>query len=230
MMEKKFIVNCYSKWRFVVMFLIVLLLPNTISYILFKFSILDINEWVLFIFNILLTLIFFFNFSKYTSKTVLDITSDGMFYHFEWKKPYLGFKLLPAMSFSLTDIKTYKFEPSNQFHLFRIKLKSGQKIVLHQYEWDSRDDFREFVYFFERAVKNYNKKKSTITPIASEPLIMENKTFLIFLAVLISIIIVSAIVLISIKGVNNPKGFLPILIVLGPLVWVIRIIVKGLKK
>jgi hypothetical protein len=229
-MEKKFIINCYSKWRYVVILVLVLILPGIFSYILFKYRILDINEWILFVFNVLLTLLFFFNFSKYFSKTILEITTDRINYNFEWKNPYLGFKLLPAMSFSISDIKSYKFEPSNHFHLFKIKLKSGQKIVLHQYEWDSNDDFQDFVDYFQRIVKNHNKKKSTVEPIMPEPSIMENKKFLIFLAILITIIFISAIVLISTKGINNPKGILPILIVLGPLIWVISLIVKGLRK
>jgi hypothetical protein len=226
-MEKKFVVNCYSKWRFLLVLFFLMLFLALFMFFPLKFSKYGETIGVILIF---LSLIPFFYTPKYFAKTILEITSDGINYNFEWIKPYWGFKLFPPVAFALSDVKTYKYEPSNQFHLFRIKLKSGQKIVLHQYEWDSKDDFQDFVDYFQRIVKNHNKKKSTIEPIKSEPLIMENKKFLIFLAIIISLIIIAAIVLISLKGINNPKGIIPILIILGPLFWVIQQIIVGLRK
>jgi len=83
---------------------------------------------------------------------------------------------------------------------------------------------------FKRTIESYNKKKSTTAVIEKEKSIMENRTFLVAIGLLIGVIFIATILLVIFKGVSNMKGIIPILIVLGPLIWVIIRIVKGLQK
>ncbi len=59
---------------------------------------------------------------------------------------------------------------------------------------------------------------------------MENRTFLITIGFLIGMIFIATILLVIFKGVSNMKGIITVLIVLGPLIWVIIRIVKGFQK
>ena len=99
---------------------------------------------------------------------------------------------------------------------------SGKTIKLHRWYNDSNDDFDKFMTQFKRAIESYNKKKSTETVIEKEKLIMENRTFLITVGLLIGMIFIAAILLLIFRGVRNIKGIFPMLIVLGPLIWVCK--------
>jgi hypothetical protein len=169
-------------------------------------------------------------FPKLYAKTVYQVKIDTEWILFECIKPYLWSKPSEPIRVNLNDLKSFKYEPSNNFDLFRLRLKSGKKIRFYQYFFDNKDDFDVFLRDFRKAVTNYNKENSTITPIEEEKSIMENKYFLWIVAVIISVIFIGTILLLIFKGVSNPKGIIAILIVLGPLSWVITQVVQGLKK
>lgn len=82
---------------------------------------------------------------------------------------------------------------------------------------------------FRRKVKIYNKTNST-NPIEEEKLIMNNKIFLWIVTVILIIVFIGTIILLAFKGVSNIKGIMSILIILGPLAWVMNQIIKGLRK
>lgn len=108
-------------------------------------------------------------------------------------------------------------------------MKSGRKIKIHSCFFDNDFDFDDFITQLSRSVASYNKKKSTITAIEEETSLMENRTFLITLAILLGVFFVAVILLMIFKGVSNLKAITFILISLGPMVWVIRQIVIGLE-
>lgn len=127
------------------------------------------------------------------------------------------------------ELKSYKYEPSSNFDLFRLRLRNGKKIKFYRFYYDIDDDFDVFMQDFRRKVKIYNKTNST-NPIEEEKLIMNNKIFLWIVTVILIIVFIGTIILLAFKGVSNIKGIMSILIILGPLAWVMNQIIKGLRK
>ena len=176
------------------------------------------------------TFISLFTLPKYTAKALLLISSDTEGFQFDWVKPYWGSKPKLTQRVRLDELKSYKYESSYNFSTLKLRLKSGSRIQLHRWYNDSNDDFDKFLTHFKRTIESYNKKKSTTAVIEKEKSIMENRTFLVAIGLLIGVIFIATILLVIFKGVSNMKGIIPILIVLGPLIWVIIRIVKGLQK
>lgn len=227
-MEKKYRVILYSKIRFACILipswlagfpLAMLLIPHGIA-----------GQIILGILAIAIVFSSLFIFPKYIARSLLLISSYTEGFQFDWVKPYWGNKPKPTQRVSLDELKSYKYESSYNFSTLKLRLKSGSRIQLHRWYNDSNDDFDKFLTHFKRTIESYNKKKSTTAVIEKEKSIMENRTFLIAIGFLIGMIFIATILLLIFKGVSNMKGIIPILIVLGPLIWVIIQIVKGLQK
>lgn len=227
-MEKKYRVIHYSKIRFASVLipswlsgfpLAMLLIPHGIA-----------GQIVLGILAIVLVFSSFFIFPKYIAKAILLISTDMEGFQLDWVKPYWGSKPKQLQRVRLEELKSYKYESSYNFSTLKLRLKSGSKIQLHRWYNDSNDDFDKFMTHFKRTIESYNKKKSTTAVIEKEKSVMENRTFLVAIGLLIGVIFIATILLIIFKGVSNMKGIIPILIVLGPLIWVIIRIVKGLQN
>jgi uncharacterized membrane protein len=167
---------------------------------------------------------------KYIAKAIIVIYIDPEGLQFDWVKPYWGSRPKQTQRVSLDELKSYKYESSYNFSTLKLRLKSSGRIKLHRWYNDSNDDFDKFMTHFKRTIESYNKKKSTTTVIEKEKSIMENRSFLIAIGLVIGVIFIATILLLIFKGVSNMKGIIPILIVLGPLIWVIIRIVKGLQK
>jgi len=227
-MERKFNTICYSKWRFATLFLLYLVSVVPITLLFLRFGI--VGQIVIGIYLIIGTMLAFFILPRYVAKALLLISSDSEGFQFDWIKPYLGCKPKPTQYVRLDELKSYKYESSYNFSTLKLRLKSGSSIQLHRWHNDSNDDFDKFMTHFKRTIESYNKKKSTTAVIEKEKSIMENRTFLIAIGLLIGMIFVATILLLIFKGVSNMKGIIPILIVLAPLIWVIIRIVKGLQK
>lgn len=227
-MEKKYRVIQYSKIRFACILipswlsgfpLAMLLIPNGIA-----------AQIILGVLAIAIVFSSLFVFPKYIAKAILLISTDAEGFQFDWVKPYWGSKPKPTQRVRLDELKSYKYESSYNFSTLKLKLKSGSRIQLHRWYNDSNDDFDKFMNHFKRSIESYNKKKSTTAVIEKEKSIMENRTFLIAIGLLIGVIFIATILLLNFKGVSNIKGIIPILIVFAPLIWVIIQIVKGLQK
>ena len=167
---------------------------------------------------------------KLYAKAIYQVKIDTEGILFENIKPILWGKLQAPVRINFSELKSYKYEPSNNFDMFRLRLKTGKKIRFDRYFFDSNDGFDIFFRDFQKTLRIYNKSKDTDNKINEENLIMNNKVFLWAVAVVLTAIIIGSIMLICIKGISNPKGFVSILVVFAPLVWVIRQIIKGLKK
>ena len=227
-MDKKYRVFHYSKIRFACILIPSWLSGFPLAMLLIPHGI--VGQIVLGVLAIVLVFGSFFIFPKYFAKAILLISTDTEGFQLNWVKPYWGIKPKQIQHFRLDELKSYKYESSYNFSTLKIKLKSGNRILLHRWYNDSNDDFDKFLTHFKRTIKNYNKKKSTIAVIEEEKLIMEIRTFLVAIGLLIGVIFIATILLVIFKGVSNMKGIIPILIVLGPLIWVIIRIVKGLQK
>lgn len=227
-MERKFNIICYSKWRFTILFFlyVVSIIPVALFFLHFGIT----GQIIIGIYLIIGTVLAFFILPKFVSKATLLISTDTEGFQFDWVKPYWGSKPKLTQRVRLDELKSYKYESSYNFSKLKLRLKSGSRIQLHRWYNDSNDDFDKFMTHFKRTIESYNKKKSTTAVIEKEKSIMENRTFLVAIGLLIGVIFIATILLVIFKGVSNMKGIIPILIVLGPLIWVIIRIVKGLQK
>jgi hypothetical protein len=167
---------------------------------------------------------------KYIAKGIVQILIDTDSIQLTWVKSFLGNTANQSVQFRFDEIKSYKFEPSYNFDTLKIEFNSGEKLKIHRWLYDKKDDFNKFMTLFKRKIEAHNKKKSTVTPIKKERLIMENKTFLLIIGIVIALLIIFAIALIFIMRVSNIKGIVSLLIVIGPLIWVAIQVVNGLKK
>ena len=227
-MERTFNTICYSKWRFAILFLlyVVYIIPVALFFLHFGIT----GQIIIGIYLVIGTILSFFVLPRYVSKAILLISCDMEGFQFDWVKPYWGSKPKLTQRVRLDELKSYKYESSYNFSTLKLRLKSGSRIQLHRWYNDSNDDFDKFLTHFKRTIESYNKKKSTTAVIEKEKSIMENRTFLVAIGLLIGVIFVATILMVIFKGVSNMKGIIPILIVLGPLIWVIIRIVKGLQK
>ena len=217
----------YSKFRFALLLFLLILSIIPVTIVLYKY-----NIWghLLILFYILITLIPFFKFPKYIAKSVLKIVLEVDGIQIDWIKPYWGSKPKQSQRIDFDELKSYKFEGSYNFSTLKLRFISGKRLKFHRWYNDDNDDFDKFLRHFIKAIDSHNKRKSTVIPVIKENLIMENKNFLITIAIVIGIIIISAILLIIFKGVSNIRGIIYIFIVLAPLIWVIKQIIKGLQK
>jgi len=231
-MEKNYKIIFYSKQRilyiiFIPLFCLVVLAPLRGKGLLIipKEIMIGLCIWVILGILTLLPI-----FPKFYAKAVYLAKIDPEGILLDNIKPYLWGKLQQPLRVKFNELKSYKYEPSNNFDMFRLRLKTGKKIKFDRYFFDSKDDFYVFLWNFEKAIKVYNKSTDKDNQINAEKLIMDNKVFLWVVAVIIMLMAISAVVLISIKGINNPKAFVSIFVFLGPLGWVISQVIKGLKK
>jgi len=182
------------------------------------------------LFVIILVILPLFILPKYIAKGIVQILIDTDSIQLTWVKSFLGNTANQSVQFRFDEIKSYKFEPSYNFDTLKIEFNSGEKLKIHRWLYDKKDDFNKFMTLFKRKIEAHNKKKSTVTPIKKERLIMENKTFLLIIGIVIALLIIFAIALIFIMRVSNIKGIVSLLIVIGPLIWVAIQVVNGLKK
>ena len=227
-MDKSYRIIHYSKIRFACILILSWLSALPLSILLFPLGI--IGQIILGILAIVIVFASLFTIPNYLAKAILVIYVDNEGFQFDWIKQYWENKPKLIQRVSLNELKSYKYESSYNFCTLRLRLKSGSKIKLHRWYNDSNDDFDKFMTHFKRTLESYNKKKSTTSVIEKEKLIMENRTFLVAIGLLIGVIFIATILLAIFKGVSNMKGIIPILIVLGPLIWVLIQIVKGLQK
>ena len=227
-MRKNFKIIFYSKVRFLVLFLlfIISLIPISLLFLPLGIG----GQISIGVYLIVSTILSFFTLPKYFAKKTLQITLDPKGFQLDWIKPYWGSKPRQSQYIGLDELKSYKYEPSYNFSTLRLKLKSGEKLKLHRWYNDDKDDFDKFMAHFRRIVENHNKRKSTTTLIEKERQTMENRVFLLAAGIIIALIFLATELLIIFKGMSNLKGLISIAIVLGPLIWVTRQIIQGLKK
>ena len=227
-MENRYSIICYSKWRFALLFLITLGMLISIAKLFNPLG--TIGEILIFVYLIIGVVIPFFILPKYIAKGIIQIIIDTDSIQLIWVKYFLGSAIKKPLKFRFDEIKSYKFEPSNNFDTIKIEFNSGEKLKIHRWLYDKKDDFNKFMTLFKRKIEAHNKKKSTVTQIKKERLIMENKTFLLIIGIVIALLIIFAIALIFIMRVSNIKGIVSLLIVIGPLIWVAIQVANGLKK
>ena len=228
-MANIYLLNNYSKGRFLNILFYIIISSFFSPFIFLRYG--NLGAFFIVFYLLIVTVLFATILPKYFAKAILEIKSEGDKLQLNWIKPYWGSKLKPSVVISLNEIKSYKFESSRNFDTLKLTLYSGKKIRFNLWYLDNKDDFDKFVRHFIKLINGYNKKISTVTPIIIEKSLMEKRTFLIILAVLIGIIILGSILLIIFKGIHNATGGLFIILgVFGGLIWTISEIIKRLRK
>lgn len=224
-MENIFKIFCYSKFRFtLIVFLPIIILPILVTIV--KNTIGGVWEYVVGIIIIGLVIYSWFKSPKYFAKSVLQITIIPEGIIISSVKPFYGFKNSEDNLVRFDDIKTYKYEVSNNFSVFKINLKNGKKIVINRWYNDSNDEFDKFFTFFERKIKSYNKSNPW-SLIVKKKLLMEDKRFLKVLAFILLTVILFSLFLIFKFGIRNFSGLLFLFISLPSLIWIIITINKN---
>lgn len=229
-MNTSFQIIKYSKLRAaIIMYIPLLILPILVPIARQTFG--GIWEYLVGFFVIFIGILNMFITPKYLAKSILklDIASNTL--TINCITPFFGNrKNSNQQTISFNDIKSYKYEHSTYFNTFKITLKNNKKFVIHRWYYDCLDEFDKFLLFFIKNVKVYNKDKNTQNVILKDNLIMENRTFLIFIGLTIISIFITTIILIITKGINNPKGIIYILCFSPPLFWLIKQIYNGLFR
>lgn len=167
---------------------------------------------------------------KYFAKSVIEIWCNDTCIEIANKKPFYGSKINKKISMRFDDFKSYKFEATSNFSTFIITLKDGSTHKFHRWYNDNNDQFDEFYKVFTQKIKIINKTHRFSNEIKREKSILENRTFLIVIAIILTLIILATIILLFTRGVQNKSGFIYIFIFLGPLVWLANQIYNGLRK
>ncbi len=217
----------YSKLRFLLIFLICCasIIPVTLFSLRFGAigtigTILSIGACILFPFLALNVL------PKKLAKAIMNLTVSKDCLRLEWEKQFAGFEK-ESQEIPWENIVSYKYEPSHNFNLLRFNLIDGGSVKFYQWFFDCDDDFRKFLRDFEQGIQ-HDKRKKTVGKtghIERQKNLMENKSVLVSLAVMIVLVCSLLVFAVATKGFANPKGLILIGIVLGPLIWSIRNII-----
>lgn len=228
-MENKFEILSYSKIRMALL----MLFSSTLALLLTILGGKIFGEVGLKIaggISILIGLLNTFITPKYLAKSVVEIYFKNTGLEITCVKPFYGSKISRTILVSYQELKSYKFESTNYFSTFKITLKNGTTHKFHRWYNDNDDQYDKFYSKFTDNIKAYNKRADTLERIERQKTLFENRTFLLSLAIIIFMLILSSVVLLSIKGVQNKAGIITLLIFMAPLSWVITKVVNGFKK
>lgn len=167
---------------------------------------------------------------KYLAKSVWMVYYHDSSFEMTCIKPFWGSKKGKMISIRYDDIKSYKFDVTNNFSTLRVILKDGTVRKLHKWYNDDNDQFEDFIATFNKNIKVYNNKRNSTEKVEKEKSIFENRTFLIGLAIILFLIVLTTVVLLFTRGIQNKFGLVFISMVLAPLVWVIRNVIEGFKN
>ena len=179
-------------------------------------------------------------FLKRYAKAHYQVKIDAEGIQFDNIKPYLWKKLQQPLRINFDQLISYLYDINNDFYMFRLRLKTGKKIIFFRDFIDCEDDFEIFLTDFEKALKAYNNSKKTDNQINEEKLIIDNTVFLwvkvvvtILIVVVLTLILMASVILLILKKISNQER-LVILIVFVPLIlvmiWTIIPTVKRLRK
>ena len=227
-MKREFYINIYSRVRFMELLFLMLVIVMILTYIFARYG--NLGIIMILIANIILVILTNLILPKKYGKAIIKITSEKRNYKIEYLQPYRFRKMKPILEFHLRDVDSYKYESGYIFDFFKIKFKSGKVLKLNQWFFDKDDDFMKFMNSFKSDIKSYNQLKGTTEPIERQKSLLENRTYLIVMAIMFSLIIIGIIVGLILKGTSNKGGLIMVGVILGPMIWSISQIINGLRQ
>ena len=136
-----------------------------------------------------------------------------------WIKQYI-FHKKPNRKITLSEIESYKYQPDQNFDLFKLNLKDGSEIRLWHFTFTAGDDFDKLITDFPSIVSHHNQNAQAVrhaknqnvlkNEIKAENTIFESDAAP-FLAILAIVMIIAFLLILYFNTSKNP------LIMLGPI-------------
>lgn len=114
------------------------------------------------IISVILILLLAFFLQRFTSTALVEVTLTKNDISIRWLSQYI-FHKYPDRTILLSDIETYKYQPDNNFDLFKLTMKDGSEIKLWHFALTFRDDFDKLVIDFPQLVSRFNKRVTAKT-------------------------------------------------------------------
>lgn len=114
------------------------------------------------IISVLFILLLAFFLQRFTSTALVEVTLTKSDISISWLSQYI-FHKYPDRTILLSDIETYKYQPDNNFDLFKLTMKDGSEIKLWHFALTFKDDFDKLVIDFSQLVNSFNKRVTAKT-------------------------------------------------------------------
>lgn len=111
------------------------------------------------IISIIFILLLAFFLQRFTSTALVEVTLTKNDVSICWLSQYI-FHHYPDKKILFSDIESYKYQPDNNFDLFKLTLKDGSEIKLWHFALTFNDDFDKLIMDFPKLVNNFNKRVS----------------------------------------------------------------------
>jgi hypothetical protein len=109
------------------------------------------------IISVIFILLIAFFLQRFTSTALVEVSLTKNDISIRWLSQYI-FHHNPDKTITFSDIESYKYQPDNNFDLFRLTLKDGSEIKLWHFALTFKDDFDKLVRDFPQLVNSYNKR------------------------------------------------------------------------
>jgi hypothetical protein len=94
---------------------------------------------------------------RFTSTALVEVALTKNDISIRWLSQYI-FHHYPDRTILFSDIESYKYQPDNNFDLFKLTMKDGSEIKLWHFSLTFRDDFDKLILNFPQLVERHNKQ------------------------------------------------------------------------
>ena len=94
---------------------------------------------------------------RFTSTALVEVTLTKNDVSIRWLSQYI-FHHYPDRTILFSDIESYKYQPDNNFDLFKLTMKDGSEIKLWHFALTFKDDFDKLAMDFPQLVNSFNKR------------------------------------------------------------------------
>jgi hypothetical protein len=109
------------------------------------------------IISVVFLLVLAFFLQRFTSTALVEVILTKNDISIRWLSQYI-FHKYPDRTILLSDIETYKYQPDNNFDLFKLTMKDGSELKLWHFALTFKDDFDKLVMDFPQLVNSFNKR------------------------------------------------------------------------
>lgn len=109
------------------------------------------------IISVIFILLLTFFLQRFTSTALVEVALTKNDVSIRWLSQYI-FHHYPDKTILFSDIESYKYQPDNNFDLFKLTLKEGSEIKLWHFVLTFKDDFDKLIMNFPQLVKSFNKR------------------------------------------------------------------------
>ena len=145
--------------------------------------------------------------ARFVSTAIIQIKMDELGIKITWTKQFF---LQKRSDFEIEwiDISEYKIEPDRNWDKFKIISKNNNKFqILHNTDYDGKDDYSNFLKDFEIKVKEINSDNIELNNIKRTPTLYESTAGLFFaIFLIVSLVALTILMLTSEHRISNPAA------------------------